>query len=367
MARKQQRVVVAMSGGVDSSLAAYRLVQEGYEVIGVTMQIWANQDPGHAERHPYGRCGVALMEDARRVAQRLGIPFFAINLEREFDQQVVDYFCSEYLRGRTPNPCIVCNEKLKLGRLWEKARSLDAQWIATGHYARVEYDENRGRYLLRRGVDTGKDQSYVLFSLSQDQLSRVRFPLGTLHKDRVRETARTLGLGVSDKADSQEICFVWGRDYRPFLQRWLGKSFESGPIVDREGRVLGSHPGISAFTVGQRRGLGISVGHPLYVLDIDRISNRVVVGPEKETFQDRCGASGVNWIAVESLTEPQTVEAKIRYNHPGAEAILDPVAADRVMVRFKTPQKALTPGQGVVFYQGDIVLGGGWIDKEVSV
>jgi len=366
MIRNRKRIVVAMSGGVDSSLAAYVLLQEGYEVIGVTMRVWGSQDHEPAGLHASGCCGVAGVEDARRVAQRLGIPFYVVNLERDFDEQVVDYFCEEYLRGRTPNPCIVCNEKLKFGRLWEKAQSLEAQWIAAGHYARVEYDEARRRYLLRKGVDTKKDQSYVLFSLSQDQLSHIRFPLGKLHKDRVREIARRLGLKVSDKADSQEICFVLGRNYRPFLQKRLGERIESGPIVDRQGRVLGTHKGISSFTIGQRRGLGIPAGHPLYVLDIDRVSNRVIVGSEKETFQARCAASQVNWISVKSLTVPQKVLAKIRYNHPGAEAVVDPVAMDRVVVRFQTPQKSITPGQAVVFYREDQVLGGGWIEREGS-
>lgn len=364
MIRNQKRIVVAMSGGVDSSLTAYLLLQQGYEVIGVTMRIWATDKAGLREGPPRVCCGAKDVEDARRVAQKLGIPFYVINLEREFNELVVDYFCREYLEGRTPNPCILCNERLKFGRLWEKAQGLEAQSIATGHYSRVEYDRERQRCLLKRGVDAKKDQSYVLFSLSQDQLSRVRFPLGDLHKDRVREAARNLGMKVSDKAESQEICFVRERDYRGFLQRRLGKSTESGLIVDVQGRVLGTHKGISAFTIGQRRGLGVSAGYPLYVLDIDRASNCVIVGPEKEAFRDRCVASRVNWIAVESLTYPQTVEAKIRYNHPGAEAIVDPVAADRVVVRFKRPQKAVTPGQAVVFYQGDLVLGGGWIERE---
>lgn len=364
MIRNQKRIVVAMSGGVDSSLTAYLLLQEGYEVIGITMRIWSSQESGRTERYPYGCCGVVDVEDARRVAQRLDIPFYVINLEKDFNEQVVDYFCREYLQGRTPNPCIVCNEKLKFGRLWEKAQSLEAQIIATGHYTRVEYDENKQRYLLRKGVDAKKDQSYVLFSLSQDQLSRIRFPLGNLHKDRVRKIARDLGMKVSDKIESQEICFVRERDYRCFLQRRLGKRIESGLIVDRQGRVLGTHIGISTFTIGQRRGLGVSAGYPLYVIDIDPTSNRVIVGSEKETFLDRCVASRVNWIAVKSLTEPQRVEAKIRYNHPGAEAIVDPIAEDRVVVRFNSPQKAVTPGQAVVFYHGDLVLGGGWIEKE---
>jgi len=364
MMSRRERIVVAMSGGVDSSLSACLLLQEGYEVIGVTMRIWAADGSEQTEGNPYGCCGVADVEDARRVARKLGIPFYVVNLEEDFNQHVVDYFCREYLHGRTPNPCIVCNEKVKFGRLWEKAQNLEAQALATGHYARIEYDEKRKRCLLKKGVDQKKDQSYVLFSLSQDQLARVRFPMGNLDKNRVRETARQLGMKVHDKPDSQEICFVPGRDYRQFLERRLGKRMKSGLIVDRQGRVLGAHNGISAFTIGQRRGLGVSAGYPLYVIDIDQDSNRVVVGSQEEAFLDRCVASRLNWIAVQSLTETQAVEAKIRYNHPGAEAMVDPIAADRVRVRFKTPQKAITPGQAVVFYQGDMVLGGGWIERE---
>jgi len=361
-----KRVAVAMSGGVDSSLTARLLLEEGYDVIGVTMGIRSAQQSERPHMHPSCRRSVAGVEDARRVAERLGIPFHVINLERDFNREVVDYFCREYLQGRTPNPCIVCNKQLKFGRLLEGAESLGAESIATGHYARVEYDENRQRYLLRKGADAKKDQSYALFSLSQEQLSRVQFPLGHLRKDRVREIARHLGVEVSDKPESQEICFTWGRDYRCFLRRRLGRRIKSGPIVDRQGRVLGTHTGVSAFTIGQRRGLGVSTGYPLYVIDLDWTSNRVIVGSEKETLQDGCVASRVNWIAAKSVTEAQTVEAKIRYNHPGAEAIVDPVAEDRVMVRFKNPQKAVTPGQAVVFYQGDLLLGGGWIEREGS-
>jgi tRNA-specific 2-thiouridylase len=284
----------------------------------------------------------------------------------EWRRNWVSLFMLSISREISANPCIVCNERVKFGRLWEKARSLGAECIATGHYGRVEYDGKRDRYLLRKGVDAKKDQSYVLFSLSQAQLCYARLPLGWLRKEAVRESARRLGMRVSTKADSQEICFIKERDYRRFLHRRVGEEGESGLIVDRGGRVLGTHNGISSFTIGQRRGLGISTGYPLYVIEIDRPSNRVVVGEENEAFKDRCVASKVNWIAVESLTERKNVEAKIRYSHPGAEAIIDPVAEDRVMVRFKTPQKAIAPGQAVVFYQGDVVLGGGWIEREAN-
>jgi len=360
----QNRAVVAMSGGVDSTVAAYLMLRQGYEVIGLTMCIRDMDDlEGHEQDRPRC-CGLRDVEDARRAAQSLGIPFYVVNLKKEFNDLVVEYFCKEYLDGKTPNPCIVCNEKLKFGRLWEKARALEAGAIVTGHYARVDYDEERGRYLLKKGVDPKKDQSYVLFSLSQYQLSRVRLPLGRHHKDWVRQTAREAGMRISEKADSQEICFVRRGDYRNFLQRRLGRSGESGSIVDTEGRVLGTHNGIYGFTIGQRRGLGVSTGRPLYVVHIDKTSNTVTVGGETETFQDRCVASRVNWIALESLTRSETVEARIRYNHPGAEATIEPLEDDRVLVRFRRPQKAVTPGQAVVFYQGDVVLGGGWIEGE---
>jgi tRNA-specific 2-thiouridylase len=360
VSERAERIVVAMSGGVDSSMAAYLLLKEGYEVIGVTMRVWPND--GSREEGP-GCCGLADVEDAKRVAHKLGIPFYVINLEKEFDRAVVDYFCEEYSNGRTPNPCIVCNEKMKFGRLLERARGLEAEIVATGHYVQGVYDRKRKRYLLKRGHDRQKDQSYVLFSLTQEQLSRARFPVGALFKDQVRGMARDLGVRVHDKADSQEICFVREGDYRQFLHRRKGANTEAGPIVDRTGRVLGTHDGITGFTIGQRRGLGVSSGYPLYVIEIDRTANRVVVGPETEAYADRCVASHVNWVAVDSLEGPQSVEAKIRYNHPGAKAYVYPLGADRVSVRFEKPQKALTPGQAVVFYQDDLVLGGGWIER----
>ena len=367
MTKDRKRVAVAMSGGIDSSVAACLLVREGHEVIGVSMGSGPPHESEREEMYPSGCRGVSSVEHARKVAAGLGIPFHVIRLEREFNREVVDYFCDEYLQGRTPNPCVVCNKKLKFGRLWEEAERLGARCIATGHYARVEYHGDRHRYLLRKGIDARKDQSYVLFALSQEQLSRVEFPLGSLHKDRVKEIVRDFGLMIGDRPESQETCFTLGRDYRCFLQSRFEGRIQSGLIVDREGRVLGSHDGISGFTIGQRRGLGIAAGYPLYVIDLDQISSRVIVGSEKETFRDRCIASRVNWIALESLTAPQTVKAKIRYNHPGIAAMVDPIAEDAALVEFDRPQKAVTPGQAVVFYEGDVVLGGGWIERSGRV
>ena len=361
---KTKRVFVALSGGADSAVSAYLLVQEGYEVVGISMSIGS---AGGAKENPADDSHMMDVGSARRVAERLGIPLHVVDVKRDFNRHVVDYFCREYMEGRTPNPCIKCNERVKLGTLWKSAERLGAQILATGHYARVTYDSERRRYVLRKGRDRRKDQSYVLFSLSQDQLSHLRFPLGDTDKGQVRETARTLGITIADTTESQDICFIRGRNYRRYLRHRLGGHFGTGDIVDLQGRVLGTHDGIYGYTIGQRRGLGVSVGHPLYVIDIDPVANRVIVGSESETFTDRCLAFGVNWMAAESLTEPQDVEARIRYNHPGAEATVEPIAADRVRVRFKYPQKAVTPGQAVVFYQGDLLLGGGWIERESHV
>jgi len=364
---QKKRVFVALSGGVDSAVSASLLIREGYDVVGISMSIGAGVVVRDSEGHPPEDRPIMDVGGAARVAERLGIPLYVVDVRKAFNRDVVDYFCREYMEGRTPNPCIKCNEKVKLGTLWESAERLGARTLATGHYARVAYDQERRRYGLRKGVDRKKDQSYVLFSLSQDQLSRLRCPLGDVDKSQVREMARRLGITISDTAESQEICFIRGQDYRSYLRDRLGRHFGTGDIVDRQGRVLGTHNGIHGFTVGQRRGLGVSVGRPLYVIDIDRFTNRVIVGSERDAFRDRCVAFDVNWVAVESLTEPQDVEARIRYNHPGAAATIDPIEADRVRVRFKHPQKAVTPGQAVVFYQGDLLLGGGWIEKERDV
>jgi tRNA-specific 2-thiouridylase len=349
---------------MDSAVSAHLLLRQGYQVVGITMSIGSGREQERPEEDTSYGGRVMNVKGARQVAHRLGIPLHVVDVKKSFSHEVVDYFCREYAGGRTPNPCIKCNEKIKFGTLWQNARRMGAHTLATGHYARIEYDEETHRYVIRKGVDEAKDQSYVLFSLSQDQLSHMRFPLGDLSKAQVMDMARTRGFMVSETEESQEICFVRGRDYRSFLQQRLGKPFGTGLIVDQGGRVLGSHGGISAFTIGQRRGLGVSAGDPLYVIGIDQASNRVIVGPERETLKDHCVASRVNWIAVESLTASQRMEAKIRYAHPGAEATVDPLAPDRVRVRFKRPQKAVTPGQAVVFYQGDMLVGGGWIEKE---
>ncbi len=350
-----------MSGGVDSSTAAGLLKEMGYEVIGATMRIWKEKD---GEKSPDRCCGAADVEDARRVAQQLGIPFYVLNLEEEFEREIIRYFCEEYGKGRTPNPCILCNSKVKFGPFLEKARAMEADFFSTGHYARLSFDEASGRHLLKKGVDGRKDQSYVLFSLSQSQFRYTLFPLGELRKEEVRKKALQLGLRVHDKPESQEICFIREESYHPFLAERLKESIKPGPMVDRNGNLLGKHKGIPFYTIGQRRGLGLAAGKPLYVTGIDPEKNAIIVGEEHEVLQDRFIVDSVNWIVYPPKMHSFSAQVKIRYNHPGSEALLFPAGEDRVEVKFKSPQKAITPGQAAVFYDGDTVFGGGWI-KEV--
>jgi len=355
--------MVAMSGGVDSSVAAALLLEEGYACIGVTMQLWPEDLP---REHESGCCSISAVEDARRVANKLGIPYYVLNFADIFVEEVIDRFADEYLRGRTPNPCIVCNEKVKFGAFLEKALELECDYVATGHYAIVERDEASGRYLLKRARDRQKDQSYTLYGLTQEQLSRTLFPLGPYLKEETRRIARELGLITAAKPDSQEICFVPEGDYRAFMERYRPESKRPGPIVDLQGNVLGQHQGIAFYTVGQRKGLGIPHPTPLYVVAIDEVNNALVVGPREAVEGWSLLADPVNFIAVPQLDGARRVTCKIRYRVQDAPATIEPAPEGGVITRFDEPQAAITPGQSVVWYDGDVVVGGGIIQKDLK-
>ena len=367
------KIAVAMSGGVDSSAAAAILQEQGHELIGFTMQLW-NQRRGisvdeNGEPLPSRCCSLDDVYDARRVAEELGFPFYVLNLEKEFERDVVQPFVTSYLHGETPIPCVACNSRLKFASLDKLATSLGCEKVATGHYARVEFDTADNRYRLLRGLDPQKDQSYFLWELTQEQLSRALFPLGEMTKLDARHAARSADLAVAEKKESQEICFVPDGDYAGFIDRYLEAERQTdrlppaGQIVTSGGDVIGEHTGIHRYTVGQRRGIGIAQARPLYVLNIDAKNNQVVVGGDEELLRDEFAAAGVNWIAVDSPSEPVRAEVRVRYRHTAAPATLTPLSNDRVRVRFDEPQRAITPGQATVFYRGDEVVGGGWIVK----
>jgi tRNA-specific 2-thiouridylase len=352
------RIVVAMSGGVDSSVAAALLAEQGHDVIGVSMQLY-DQSEGHTS---FGSCcSLDDLYDARHVANAINIPHYILNFERQFDDQVVSNFVREYASGRTPLPCAHCNSDLKFATLLDRARGFGAEAVATGHYARVERDAGAGRYVLKRGVDASKDQSYFLFSLTQDQLARAVFPVGDRPKDAVREYARRRQLPVADKPDSQEICFIPDNDYASFVSKHAPDAARDGVIVDARGRIVGRHAGLHRFTVGQRKGLGVSAGAPLYVLELRPAERQVVVGPKAALERTTLTASGVNWI-VEEPAGPLRVTAQIRHRHQAAPARIRSIGDGRAELVFDAPQIAITPGQAVVFYDGDVVVGGGWID-----
>jgi tRNA-specific 2-thiouridylase len=367
-------IAVAMSGGVDSSTVAAMLRAEGRQVIGLTMQLWNQRRLAGHNGMPEtvtGRCcSLDDVYDARRVAETLGIPYYVVNQERRFEDEVVRPFVGEYLSGRTPIPCSLCNNHLKFDQLLITARQIGAEQLATGHYARVEFDAARQRWLLRRPADLSKDQTYFLFGLTQEQLSRTLFPLGNLRKSEVRELARQHGLTLAEKPDSQEICFVPGGDYKQFIDAYLAEQGESlpdtsGELVTTDGEVIGTHAGIHNFTVGQRKGLGIATGSPLYVLEIRGDRHQVVVGSGEELQSKTLRARRLNWIAVNDdadvLRRPMRVTVKIRNRHEPAAAMISKTGDDEVLATFDQPQRAVTPGQAAVFYDGEIVVGGGWI------
>jgi tRNA-specific 2-thiouridylase len=363
-------IAVAMSGGVDSSTVAAILRAEGHNLVGLTMQLWNQRRLAGREGMPEavtGRCcSLDDVYDARRVAETIGIPYYVVNHEDRFERDVVRPFVKEYLSGRTPIPCSLCNNHLKFDQLLTVAQQIGADAVATGHYARVEFDEKLGRWLLKRPTDRSKDQTYFLFGLTQAQLSRTLFPLGGMTKPEVRELARKHGLALAEKPDSQEICFVPGGDYKNFLDAYLAEQGESfpetaGELVTSDGRVIGEHGGIHNFTVGQRKGLGVATGSPLYVLQIKGDTRQVVVGDQASLYAQNMVTRKINFISILDLREPMRVTVKIRHRHEAAAATIEKTGADEILVTFDEPQRAITPGQAAVFYDGDVVVGGGWI------
>jgi tRNA-uridine 2-sulfurtransferase len=357
----KKTVVVAMSGGVDSSLAAALLKEEGYNVIGVTMQIWDPEKPEAGEDHG-GCCSLSAVDDARRVANTLEIPYYVMNFRDLFETKVINYFIDEYLEGKTPNPCIACNRFIKFESFLQKAQGLGADFIATGHYAKLGFDEKYQRYVMQKAIDDTKDQTYALYTLTQEQLAHTLMPLGKFRKVDIRKMAEELGLTVANKPDSQEICFVTDNNYKGFIKENTTKTIKPGNFVDTHGNILGKHEGIPFYTIGQRKGLGIALGEPMYVVRIDPVKNHVVLGKHEEVFNRELISKDNNFILIDKLVEPMEVEAKIRYSAKPAKSLITPIDGERVKVEFEQPQRASTPGQAVVFYKDDYVVGGGTIE-----
>jgi len=360
----KKKVVVGMSGGVDSSVTAYLLKKQGFEVIGVTMKLW--QDDDYNIFSDEGCCGLSAVEDARMVANKLNIPYYVLNFKEAFKEKVVDYFIEEYTMGKTPNPCIACNKYIKFEELIRRAHNLGAYYVATGHYAKIVFDNKNNRYQLRKSKAIDKDQTYVLYNLTQEQLKHVLMPLGEFSsKDEVRKLADELGLVVANKPDSQEICFIPDNDYSSFIEKHAPNSIIPGDFVDLEGNVIGKHKGIVHYTIGQRKGLGISLGKPAYVVKIIPEKNVVVIGDNEKVYSKGLIARDVNFISIDRLEQPLEVESKIRYTAKAAKSRIIPLEGNMVKVEFQEPQRAVTPGQAVVFYDGDVLVGGGTIYKPI--
>lgn len=355
----KKKVVIGMSGGVDSSVAAYLLKEQGYDVIGIMMRL--APDIKEYEECETSCCSLSAVDDARKVADTLDIPFYVMNFKKEFNEYVIKPFVEEYTKGNTPNPCIVCNKHIKFEAFLRKAKGLGADFIATGHYARIEKEGER--YLLKKAKDPKKDQSYVLYNLTQQQLSHTLMPCSKYTKEEIRTLAEKIGLKVHNKKDSQEICFIPDNNHGKFIQNYTNQGVKTGDFVDKEGTILGKHKGIIYYTIGQRKGLGIALGRPVFVTDINPYTNQVVLGDEEEIFKSELLASDINFIPFDKLERPMEVEAKIRYSSKPSKAIIIPDKDDKVRVVFDEKQRAITKGQSVVFYQEDLVIGGGVIEK----
>ena len=360
----KKKVAVGMSGGVDSSVAAYLLKEQGYDVVGVTMQIWQDEDVCTVSENG-GCCGLSAVEKTKRVADKLEIPHYVMNFKNQFKENVIDYFMEEYMRARTPNPCIACNRYVKWEALLSRCMEIGCDYIATGHYAKVVQLDN-GRYAIKKSKTDKKDQTYALYNLTQEQLARTLMPVGDYEKDEIRKIAERTGLVTANKPDSQEICFVPDNDYAGYIERNSGKHFPTGNFVDISGNILGRHKGIIHYTIGQRKGLGLSMGKPVFVLAIRPETNEVVIGNNEDTFHRELVASKLNFMSVESIEKSINVTAKIRYSHKGTPCTVMMTGEDEVVCSFNEPVRAITPGQAVVFYDGDVVVGGATIDKVVS-